>query len=243
MSRVPLVLFATLMLAMPARAQDAPQPTRIYVAYYQISYGDLEEWIGMYYEQSVPILEALVDEGLIAGFNARMHNTGGEYNIRQGITGNTDTNFDAFWDEYLARLQVADAAAFERSNRMILAHEDEIWNIDVANIPDGADTRYVYDTMFQVNFADLEEWNTIWQELLVPVLDQAMTDGLLAGYVFESHNTGRRFNWKMLSLVNDWDTIDELQAVFFGAVPLSHPLWKLFTAHKDELWEALPPAN
>jgi len=61
--------------------------------------------------------------------------------------------------------------------------------------------------------------------------------------VVQSHNTGGDYNWKMLSLVDQWDMIDDLQEVAFGAAPLDHPFWKMFTAHRDELWEALPPPS
>ncbi len=28
--------------------------------------------------------------------------------------------------------------------------------------------------------------------------------------------------------------------MMFEAAPLDHPIWKMFSAHRDELWEALP---
>jgi len=59
--------------------------------------------------------------------------------------------------------------------------------------------------------------------------------------VTESHNTGGKFNWKVIMLIEEWDTIDDLHVRIFDAAPMSHPIWDMFTAHKDELWEALPP--
>ena len=74
-----------------------------------------------------------------------------------------------------------------------------------------------------------------------PALQQAVTDGLMLGWVEESHNTGGKFNWKIITLVEDWDTIDEVTAAIFEAAPLDHPIWSMFSAHMDEIWEALPP--
>lgn len=217
------------------------QENRVYVAYHQISFGDLQEWIGLYYEHSVPVLDALVEEGVITGYGAHMHSTGGEYNIRQSFRGTSDTDYQDFWAKYISRLATRDAAASERGNRMITAHRDEIWNIDEANVPDGANAKYLYDAQFQVSFADLEAWSRMWNETFGPALRQAVTDGLLLGWVEESHNTGGRFTWKFISMVEDWDTIDELTAAVFEAAPLDHPIWSMFSAHMDEVWETLPP--
>jgi hypothetical protein len=221
----------------------AQENQRVYVAYYQISYGDLQEWIADYYNNSVPVLDALVEEGVITGFSARMHSTGGEYNIRQALLGTADTDFEDFWDKYLSRLAARDPAASQRGGRMIMAHYDEIWNIDEVNIPDGGTAKYFYDAQFQVSFADLEAWNRMWDETFGPALQQAVTDGLMLGWVEESHNTGGKFNWKIITLVEDWDTLDEVTAAVFEAAPLDHPIWSMFSAHMDEIWEVLPPAG
>lgn len=238
--RLLLSLAFLALAAPPLLAQD--QATRVYVAYYQISYGDLEEWLGSYNRLSVPILEALVEEGVVRGFGMRMHSTGGEYNLRFVVQGDDDTDFSAFWGQYLGRLTEADPADAERTARMIQAHEDEIWHIDELVIAEGGGgATYFYDAQFQVNFADLEAWNEMFAATFGPALEEAMEEGLLQGWVIESHDTGGRFNFKLINMVDDWDDIDDLTAKIFSAAPLSHPIWDMFTAHKDEVWESLPP--
>lgn len=237
---------AAVLLALTAPgvfAQQELEGSRIYVALFNIRYSDIPEWAEIYYEHSVPVLEELVSEEMIDAFNIRMHHTGGEYNIRQGVIGDDDTDFEAFWEAYLERLEARDARAFERLNRMILAHTDEIWNIDVANLPDPGTSRYAYEAQFQVNFADWERWNELWDRDVLPAAERAMADGLLQGYVVEGHNTGGRFNWKVLYIFDDWDAFDEVEAAFFEAAPLDHPIWSMFTAHRDELWQELSPPN
>ena len=39
------------------------------------------------------------------------------------------------------------------------------------------------------------------------------------------------------------DALDEFNAMIFEAAPLDHPIWNMFSAHMDELWEALPPPS
>ena len=240
MTRLILAALTLLVLATGVRAQDAEPATEVYVAYYKVSYADLPQWIADYHEFSTPILQNLVDDGAIVGFGAFMHHTGGEYNIRQAIRGNEDTDFDAFWDAYLGRL-AENAEATERGGRMIQAHVDEIWEIQEINVPDGAPAQYFYDAHFQLSFADMEEWNRLWDATVKPVLEQAVADGTIAGWVEEGHNTGGRFNWKIITLYNEWDNIDETIASFYEAIPPDHALWGMIMGHNDIIWETIPP--
>ena len=91
-----------------------------------------------------------------------------------------------------------------------------------------------------MNFSDVEAFNETYNSEIVPVLEGARADGFLAGWVVQEHNTGGDYNWKLGLLIDEWDDIDELQAAMFGSIPLTHPFWGMFTAHKDELWENLP---
>jgi hypothetical protein len=223
-----------------AVAQDTPTPDRIYTALFKISYADIPQFMEDHTAVSVPILDEMVAEGMLVAHNLRMHHTGGEYNIRLGLVAEEGINFEDVWSTFLTRAAERDPATFARTNRMIEGHMDEIWDIQVSNWPSGEETRYVYDAQFQVNFADLEEWNRLWANDAFPHFDRAIDDGLLQGYVVEGHNTGGRFNWKILYLYDEWDVLDELEAMLFEAVPLDHPIWSMFSAHMDEIWQAPP---
>lgn len=236
------LLFA---LAAPGvAAQDAPEADRIYIATYKIAYSDIPAWMEAYRAHSVPILESLVEEGVLADFNIRMHHTGGEYTIREGYIGHEGTDYEAFWDGYLGPYAQEHPEAFERVNRMIQAHEDEIWNLDLVELGEGnagGDALYLYEAKFQVNFADMERWRAQWDERFLPVARRALAEGRVAGFVIQSHNTGGKYNWKFSWLFDEWDAFDEVEAEFFGAAPLTHPVFGMFSAHRDELWQAVPP--
>jgi hypothetical protein len=237
----PLLFVLLAVAAATLTAQDPPEPTRVYAAYYQIGFSDLEEWIGIWNEHTTPLLQEMVDEGMLEGFGAQMHNTGGNYNFRQSMRGGMDTNFDAVWNRLLERLGERSPEAFARTMEMIQVHDDEVWNIDTMETDQATGWKYFYDTMFQVEYADLASFATMFEETFGETLAQARADGLLAGWVTESHNTGGgQYNWKVILLFDEWDDIDDVQARFFAAAPLSHPFWGMFRAHRDELWEALP---
>ena len=225
-------------------AQNAPVNTRVYISLYNVKYGDIPEYTAFYEANTRPILESMVADGTITGFGIHMHHTGGEYTIRQRLSGTDDTNFETAALVLNTRLMESNPSGSERQNGMIQAHTDEVWTIGRRNVPENTGTvQYVYEAQFQVNRAELPRWSQIWEDDMYPVLERAIADDLLAGYVVLEHNTGGRFNWKILWLSETWDSIDDFEAAFFGAAPMDHPMWSMYTSHRDELWQTLPPAN
>ena len=242
--RITLVLTLCGLMAPVLVAQNAPVNTRVYISLYNVKYGDIPEYTAFYEANTRPILESMVAEGTITGFGIHMHHTGGEYTIRQRLSGTDDTNFETAALVLNTRLMESNPSGSERQNRMIQAHTDEVWTIGRRNVPENTGTvQYVYEAQFQVNRAELPRWSQIWEDDMYPVLERAIADDLLAGYVVLEHNTGGRFNWKILWLSETWDSMDDFEAAFFGAAPMDHPMWSMYTSHRDELWQALPPAN
>ena len=124
------LLAMSLMVTPPdAAAQGTEDEGLVYVAYFKVSYADLEEWIDSYHEHSVPILQQLQEEGVITNWGLQQHSTGSEYNLRFAILAEQWGKYDQFWTEYLGRFQERSADASTRWNAMIQAHNDEIWNI------------------------------------------------------------------------------------------------------------------
>lgn len=242
--RIAALAVLVLAFAVPGvDAQDEETANRVYTSYYQIGWGDLMEWIEIYQQDWEPLLAQAVEEGSITGYNALLHNTGGIYNFRLAMRGTQDTNFDRGAEQLLGRWMEQKPASFERMLSLIQGHDDEIWNIDEINTTPGAGWQYMYDNMVQVAYADWMGFTQAWNDAAGDVLEQARADGVIAGWVVESHNTGGRFNWKVLFLIPEWGDIHELQNRLLTAVPLDHPIWDQWQAHKDEVWEQLPPTG
>ena len=222
--------------------QAQQEPAFTYEAYYQVSYGDLEEWNRQYFEYVVPILTDLQDEGIIDGWGHYHHQTGGEYNVRLAVRTYDWLGLDTFWDEYLSRLQASvPETEWAATNRMIQAHHDEIWDIARVNVPEGAPWEYMYASTYRHNFADGAEWQRIWMEVAAPIIDQAMTDGLLTGWVVYTHNTGGSHNFKVLYMFDDWDKIDDFFQSIQGQMAENHSqdfetMSDLILAHDDRIW-------
>ncbi|MDH3292014.1 MAG: hypothetical protein OEO20_15430 [Gemmatimonadota bacterium] len=243
------VACALLLTVAPLTAQQTEAPSRelVYVAYYQIAYVDLDDWIADYHQYSAPVLQELQDEGVITGWGVWQHQTGVEYNWRLAVRATDWSKFDRFWSEYLGRVQRRAPEVMARGSRMIQAHFDEVWNIDEVHVPDGVTPQYMYDSRFQISFAYLEEWIERWRETVAPVLKQSMEDGILDGWVVQSHNTGGRYNWKVLYLFEEWDDMDDHFGRFMSELTADADGWERFSsmiqAHDDVIWTVVLPAG
>jgi hypothetical protein len=234
-----LVLFG----AQPLAGQEPRPPAHVYEAYYKISFADLDDWNRRYWDYSVPVLEKLQEEGVIQGWSQWQHQSGGsEYNIRFTARTYDWGSLDTFWSEYLSRLQAAmSEEGWTAGSRIIEEHRDEIWDVAEVHVPEGLDIAYMYASTFRVSFADMSEWNRMWSDVVAPILEQAMSEGLLGGWVRLEHNTGGPHNSKVLYMFDSWDAIDDLFGKLLGTLAEEHPddwakINELFRAHDDVIW-------
>jgi len=233
-----------LFTAPPVAAQDDQTASFVYEAYYSVNGASMSDWNRQYREYSVPVLTALVEEGLIEGFGQSQHHTGGDdYNVRFVIRTFDWASLNTFWSEYLSRLGAATPAEeWAASGRSVAMHRDEIWDIDEVHFGEGSmpEVSHMYAASYLVNFQDMGEWNDILGEALAPVLAEAMEEGILVGWVKLNHNTGGPHNAKILYFVDDWDQLDDLFSKVGESRDGNEAAWKRFAeisrAHDDNIW-------
>lgn len=246
------ILFSALLFLLPTvpgHGQEAAQrqAAHLYEAYYRLGYDQMADWNRLFETYSLPVLEALQSEGVIAGWGHWQHNVGGEYNVRFAVRVYDWAAIDTFWSEYFDRMfESMSEADRDLAFRIIDAHHDEIWDLGSVTFGETAGTNAImYASTFNVNFADMAEWNRIWNEVSVPVLQEAMVEGILNGVVLLNHNTGGAHNSKVLYMFEDWDDIDDMWNHFFSTMEERHPedfmtALGLVEAHDDIIWSAAP---
>ena len=248
MKRILLLGVGLALLLAPQQlaAQEAEEPSsQVYLAFYKVSFADLEEWINGHHTYTVPIMEELRDEGVIQNWGVFQHHTGSEYNWRMAIMVSEWSKFDTFWGEYIERWMERAGEDADRYMAMIQAHYDEIWDINETHVSGGPPAQYMYESFFQVSFSDMEEWNRIWSETAAPALDQAMEDGILSAWSVLGHNTGGRHNVKLVYFHDEWDEMDEFFEHYLGSMAADPEVWqsigRMIDAHDDVIWAAVPP--
>jgi len=218
----------------------------LYIADYNISWQHIPEWTEMHHEHIVPILNELVDEGIITGWSAWQHHTGGEFNWKMIFRAPEWDDFDVFWEEYFGRIS---EDVSDRAMPMIDMHRDQIWELSELRMSESAGpVTYAYEAMYQVNFNDLDDWNRDWSENMVPVLEQVMEEGKLAGWAVVDHNTGARYNKIQVMFFDDWDHIDDVLGSMMGSLFEDPDRWEqvggMVQGHNDEIWnQVTSPQN
>lgn len=242
MNRIVFLALLLLSVSLGSRAfsQEASGPSHVYEAFYRIHMADLDAWNESYFEHSVPVLEELQAEGVIEGFGQSEHHTGGHYNIRFVARTYDWASIETFWNEYLSRL--GERSSLPDVQRMILEHEDQIWNIGEVNTPDDFQPSLLYSAMFGLNFTDMDEWNSTWSSVMADFVEEAADEGVRIGWVRLDHNTGGPHNSKHLYLFENWDDIDDF---IFGRVLATleeeqPDLWarvlEMMDFHDDIVW-------
>lgn len=224
-------------------AQEERAASLVYEAFYRVDFADLEAWNRDYWEHSVPVLEALREEGLIEGWSQWEHHTGGHYNIRFAIRSYDWASINSFWDEYISRKQASmPDDQWNAWRGIIREHLDEIWRVGDSEIPDGLEVAYMYAAKFNVDFSGRDEWNDQWSGFMPDFIAAAAEDGQRVGWVRLDHDTGGPHNSKILLLFDDWDVIDDfLFDRVLGTLAEQRPeLWRrlneLISTHDDIIW-------
>ena len=186
---------------------------------------------------------------MITGFGQARHHTGGdEYNIRFVVRTSDWTSLNSFWREYISRVvEVTPADELASLFGSVAKHRDEIWDIEEVRFQELGDTdsSHMYAASYLVNFQDMSEWNELFDRLMAPVLNDAVEEGILAGWVKLDHNTGGPHNAKFLYFVDDWDRLDALFRKAGDAREGNADAWNRFSgltrAHDDNIW--VPVSN
>lgn len=225
-----------------AAQQEERDPRFVRETLYQLNFADMEAWNATYREHVVPVLRELEQEGLIQGFGAQSHDTGGEYNWRFGIRffdwASIETGLDAFFSRLGQRIAPARMAEVQR---MVRSHQDNIWEIAGVSFREGAGpTSRVYVAEFQVNAADLEGWLGFFERTWRPALARVMEAGHLNGWVALRHAHGGPYSWQVMYFAPSWDTIDDAwDGVFegFQSDPEAFQrALRMVEAHRDNIW-------
>lgn len=236
-------MLSLLLFGVTVFAQQNQDTTAVYyVADYNVEWESLMEWNQMYRDHSVPTLQELEEEGIITGWSAWMHNTGGEYNWRLVIGSSDWDNYDEFWDRYLSGYP---EEVMEQSGDMLTSHRDQIWDAALVRYAENVDeTQYIYEALYQIKFSNMPSWNSTMREREVPLWDAALEDGLIKGYVVLGHNTGDRYNHGRVYLFSEWDDMDDFTGSVMGEILSDAELWNrmgsMIEAHTDAIWERVP---
>jgi hypothetical protein len=123
------ILVAFLFLNKISFAQSDEQPLLV-VSFNMVAMGDMGKVSQVADSLFVPILKEFVDEGKIYSFGRFNHFWGDEWNFNMWYTVKDMATFDAFWEEYVSRVNERHPGAFGSVVKYFQAHKDNIYTIE-----------------------------------------------------------------------------------------------------------------
>ena len=112
-----------------------------------------------------------------------------------------------------------------------------------ASAQDEPTLSHIYEAYYKVNYAELAEWDRLFNTYSVPILDDLQAQGRIEGYSHWQHNVGSEYNVRFTMRFYDWASInavwgDYLSALFEAMPDADDALsFSIIEAHHDEIWD------
>ena len=119
------ILVALLFIPGIGFAQEMEQPLLV-VSFQKVKMGEVQNATKIINENFAPVLNALVDEGMLESWGLFNHTWGDEWNMNVWYVAKDMMAFEKFWDEYMKRL---DQDAWAKIRGLIMEHKDNIYTI------------------------------------------------------------------------------------------------------------------
>ncbi|MCG6913318.1 hypothetical protein LJE86_05325 [bacterium BMS3Abin03] len=109
-------------------AQNEEYPLLV-VSFQKVKLSDIASANKLINEKFAPILNSLVDEGMLYGWGLFNHAWGDEWNVNVWYTVKNMDAFSKFWDEYIKRVREKQPDAWNELRGYIQEHKDNIYSI------------------------------------------------------------------------------------------------------------------
>ena len=101
---------------------------------------------------------------------------------------------------------------------------------------------HVYEALFRISFADLDEWNRQYREYAIPILEDMQAAGEIEGWGQWEHHTGSPYNIRFTVRTFDWPAIDAFWREYLqrlgqaAELDGARPAAEMIQAHQDNVW-------
>ena len=109
-------------------AQNEEHPLLV-VSFQKVKLSDIASANKLINEKFAPILNSLVDDGMLYGWGLFNHAWGDEWNVNVWYTVKNMDAFSKFWDEYIKRVREKQPDAWNELRGYIQEHKDNIYSI------------------------------------------------------------------------------------------------------------------
>jgi hypothetical protein len=128
LSQIITVLIVFIFIAGNISAQS--ENPMLIVSFQKIKMADMQKANNLISEKIAPVINGLVDEGMLEGWGQFNHAWGDEWNMNVWYVAKDMDSFNKFFDEYLDRLNKQQPEAWTELRGYIQEHKDNIYSIE-----------------------------------------------------------------------------------------------------------------
>ncbi len=227
-----------------AVAQDDDEPQMFtYATYFYCNVNDQGK-VDEIATRDAPIMDDLVDTGVISGWGWLAHHTGGQWRrIRYSTADSLQGLFDA--QDKISAAFVEKYGEDDSANDVMGAacprHDDYVWQIENGNV--GQDRGKVGFSVYHVCDINREERaDEIVAEHIAPILDKFVEEGKLTSWGWLSHVIGGRFRRLQTMTAPDLSALlqartDAITAIYAEDSEVGEEFSEICGPHVDYIWD------
>ncbi len=125
----PIVIGLILIFAIADLHAQGQANSLLIVSFQKVRMGDMAASDKLFNEKMAPVLNSMVDDGMLRSWGLFNHAWGDEWNVNVWYVVDNMEAFTKFWQEYVKRLNDKAPGAFEEMRKYIMEHKDNIYSI------------------------------------------------------------------------------------------------------------------
>jgi hypothetical protein len=192
-------------------------------------------------EFEAPVMDQLVEDGVISRWGYMRHHTGGQWrrirwhgadSLQAAIAG-----IEAIGEAMEAAAEESDSTPSDACPK----HEDYIWEVlSTSGIAERAPASM--SVYYSCKISDEARADEIFEELFAPVLNKYVEDGKLASWGWQSHVIGGWFRRLQTMTATDYETLlavrqEALDVIYAEDSELGAEFAEICGPHHDYLWD------
>ena len=194
---------------------------------------------------SRPILDAMVDEGLIYNWGILTHNWGDEWNWNWYMFTKDHASFVTAWNEFVRRMGEEHPEAMQEFLQYTQAHKDNMYSVRHfrgRQLAEGEEPpRFLMSNQSMINQADVGTINALMDSISVPILDAMLEEKLIYSWGDLRHGWGDEWNVSWYITTKDHASFVTAWGELIRRVSEAHPgafqeMGQYVQAHKDNLY-------
>jgi hypothetical protein len=190
-----------------------------------------------------PVLDVMVDEGIINNWGILTHNWGDEWNWNWYMSATDHHALVSAWDSVVARIEARTPGGLDAVYAGLEAHKDNIYTVAhlKSSEPVEGEEPPGFLMFNQHRISDFEAVDKLNDSVTKPILDTMVDEGILNSWGVLQHQWADEWNWNYWMITKDHASFVSAWSDYVGRVTAADSTFfqefsKYSIRHKDNLY-------